>query len=413
MDKSYKRKMLVIGVMFLFLGASATLSASARGPWSDNFDSYVTGSALHGQGGWAGWDDNAAATGYVSDTQARSSPNSAEIKWFSTVAADMVQQYSDVNSGIWIYTAWQYVPSEMTGVQYFILMNTYTVGNHLLTDWSLQLTFSAEGGYIQDFDFPEQTTTLITDQWVEIRVEIDLDTDWQTIYYNNVQLQAKGWTDGVSPGGALNVACVDLYAGDAATTSVYYDDLSLLPAGEELTCSAGGPYTGDADQPVQFTGSAYGGTAPYTYAWDFGDGGTATVQNPTHTYTEAGVFNVTLTVTDDAAATASDMTTATITAAEPIIEIGAITGGLFKVSAVIKNTGTADATDVAWSIDLNGGLILVGKATTGTIATLAAGSEVTVSSGFILGFGKTTITVTADTATKDQAATVLLFFIKI
>ncbi len=58
MEKNYKRKMLVIGVLFLFLGASATLSVSATmGPWTENFDSYVAGSALEGQGGWHAWDN--------------------------------------------------------------------------------------------------------------------------------------------------------------------------------------------------------------------------------------------------------------------------------------------------------------------------------------------------------------------
>ncbi|MFD4177158.1 PQQ-dependent sugar dehydrogenase [Streptomyces anulatus] len=34
------------------------------------------------------------------------------------------------------------------------------------------------------------------------------------------------------------------------------------------------------------------------YAWDFGDGATSTAANPSHTYTTAGTFNPTLTVTD-------------------------------------------------------------------------------------------------------------------
>jgi hypothetical protein len=86
---------------------------------------------------------------------------------------------------------------------------------------------------------------------------------------------------------------------------------------------------------------------------------------------------------------------------------------LFKVKAVIKNTGDAAATDVDWKIQLTGGLIILGKESTGTAATIAAGGQVDISSKLILGFGKTVITVTADTATKSQNATVLLVFIKI
>ena len=58
MEKNYIRKTLVIGVLFLFLGASATLG-SARLEWSDNFDSYANDQYLEdgspGDGGWSGW----------------------------------------------------------------------------------------------------------------------------------------------------------------------------------------------------------------------------------------------------------------------------------------------------------------------------------------------------------------------
>jgi hypothetical protein len=101
------------------------------------------------------------------------------------------------------------------------------------------------------------------------------------------------------------------------------------------------------------------------------------------------------------------------TITQPAVEIGNITGGLLKVTAVITNTGSADATDVDWSIAFDGGLILLGKETTGTAAIIPAGGQVKVTSGLILGFGKTTITVFAGGASKDQAATVLLIFIKI
>jgi len=37
---------------------------------------------------------------------------------------------------------------------------------------------------------------------------------------------------------------------------------------------------------------------PLTYAWSFGDGATSSLQNPTHTYSSAGVYNATLIVTN-------------------------------------------------------------------------------------------------------------------
>jgi PKD repeat protein len=41
------------------------------------------------------------------------------------------------------------------------------------------------------------------------------------------------------------------------------------------------------------------GVAPYTYAWEFGDGGTSALASPTHTYNSVAYRTVTLTVTDD------------------------------------------------------------------------------------------------------------------
>jgi hypothetical protein len=96
----------------------------------------------------------------------------------------------------------------------------------------------------------------------------------------------------------------------------------------------------------------------------------------------------------------------------PSIQIETITGGLFKVNAVLKNNGAFTATNVPWWINLSGGIILLGKTTKGTIPSIAAGGSVPISSGIIIGFGKTVITVFADTAKTSQNATVIFFFIK-
>jgi PKD repeat protein len=58
---------------------------------------------------------------------------------------------------------------------------------------------------------------------------------------------------------------------------------------------------------VQFTGSGIDSDGTIvSYYWDFDDGETNDTQNPSHTFTEVGTYNVTLTVTDDDYTTAID-----------------------------------------------------------------------------------------------------------
>ena len=62
-----------------------------------------------------------------------------------------------------------------------------------------------------------------------------------------------------------------------------------------FTYSPSSPQTG---QTVFFSGSASGGTSPYSYSWSFGDGSTRTGSSVTHAYASTGSFTVVLTVRD-------------------------------------------------------------------------------------------------------------------
>ncbi|HEX5465240.1 MAG TPA: PKD domain-containing protein [Candidatus Limnocylindrales bacterium] len=75
---------------------------------------------------------------------------------------------------------------------------------------------------------------------------------------------------------------------------------------------AGGGSTGSAIQgaynlAVNFTNTS-SNTGGATYAWTFGDGGTSTSANPSHTYTSAGFFTVTLVVTTSGGSNTSSIT---------------------------------------------------------------------------------------------------------
>ncbi len=64
---------------------------------------------------------------------------------------------------------------------------------------------------------------------------------------------------------------------------------------------------------MSFTSGLTGGTFPYTYSWNFGDGsGLSALQDPTHVYTAAGSYTVSETVTDALGAVAMGTTDVTI-----------------------------------------------------------------------------------------------------
>jgi plastocyanin len=101
---------------------------------------------------------------------------------------------------------------------------------------------------------------------------------------------------------------------DAGTFS-YFCEVHLASMTGKVTVKSTGPAplsasssasvtTGQAPLAVTFTGTAAGGTPPYTYSWDLGDGGSSTDQNPSHTYSQVGGYNVVLTVHDSASGTA-------------------------------------------------------------------------------------------------------------
>jgi len=85
---------------------------------------------------------------------------------------------------------------------------------------------------------------------------------------------------------------INIGANDNDGTSV------LIKPATEVVADANGPYTGIVGETIQFTGSAIGGTEPYSWHWDFGDGTSTTQQNPTHAYTSTGSFTATLMVKD-------------------------------------------------------------------------------------------------------------------
>lgn len=213
---------------------AAVCAPAASAQWFEDFDSYLPATQLVGQGGWEEWGPGSGAL--CSNAQARTPGNSVDINGPS----DFVHQYHGYTAGTWEYKAWQYIPSTMTGLSYFIMLNTYAYPSGPY-NWSLQVGFNAATGNVEANVGSSTviTTPYLTNQWVEFKVVVDLDQDWCKIFYNGIELDdpaladhptlggGYAWTGGVFGGGAgaRSIAALDLYANSAS--SVYYDDFSL------------------------------------------------------------------------------------------------------------------------------------------------------------------------------------------
>jgi hypothetical protein len=198
-------------VAVMMAGLAGVASASV---FSENFESYAVGD-LHGKGGWKGWNNDPAAGAKVSTEFANSGTKSVEI----ASPSDFVHEFKQTG-GKWTFSIMQHIPSGGTGISFFILLNTYADNGS--NDWSIQTRYDLATGAISCWHGGiAGATEIIFDEWVEIKLLIDLDKNTFQEYYNDVLIAQGQWDDNTH--GTLQA--VDLYS--ETTSPVYYDDLTI------------------------------------------------------------------------------------------------------------------------------------------------------------------------------------------
>ena len=111
------------------------------------------------------------------------------------------------------------------------------------------------------------------------------------------------------------------------------------------------------DLVASFTDTSTDDGSIDSWSWDFGDGGSSSQQNPTHSYAVAGSYTVTLTVTDDQGETGNVSQQVTLTA--PAANNPPSASFSVNVSELTANftdsSSDADGNVVSWSWDFGDG----------------------------------------------------------
>jgi PKD repeat protein len=151
---------------------------------------------------------------------------------------------------------------------------------------------------------------------------------------------------------------VSLVAGDSAGGRQYrnFTVTAVAPTIPPLTASVfAAPTIGEAPLPVSFDAGGSGGVAPYTFAWEFGDGTTGAGATVNHTYSAGGPFTATVTVTDSEGRSVVQSTPILVEAALTVTASATPTSGHAPLGVAFEAQATGGSAPYVYSWDLGDG----------------------------------------------------------
>jgi hypothetical protein len=246
------------------------------------------------------------------------------------------------------------------------------------------------------------------------------------------------WEDNLETiGGMTNMGLYYLYQeyGGGGLTKYYFEAYNVIGDSSvkiwrgqtnintppEIPEKPSGPITGEIGIEYTFTTSttdAQNDNVYYMVSWQdsisdwlgpYNSGETVELK---HTWVFVGEYSIKVKAKDSEGLESywSEVSTISIVAV-PRIEIGDITGSFGSITAEIKNVGAGEALNVDWSISLEGGLVLLGRETTGTFIKIMPGFSPKAKTSFVFGFGSVDILITVGDLEKTATAKLIGPFI--
>jgi PKD repeat protein len=219
---------------------------------------------------------------------------------------------------------------------------------------SVQLVRSNSGGTETSIAGPVTVAglTYTANMVLQIRLQVTgvSSTTVRAKVWNNAGTEPGSWlvsttdnTNGLQTAGSVGLIGYLSSATTNAPVTLTFDNLSATsstvnqPPNAAFTTNVSG-----ASVTVDAAGSSDPDGTIASYAWNFGDGGTSTGSNSSHTYTSSGSYPITLTVTDNNGATNSTAHTVTVTVPANQPPSAAFTSSVFGATVSLDGTSSSD-----------------------------------------------------------------------
>lgn len=270
-------------------------------------------------------------------------------------------------------------------------------------------------GVVADFEVaPASGVAPVTVQFTD--KSSGVPTEWQWDFDNDGTIDSTEQNPSFTYS-AAGTYTVKLIASNATSTNEITKSDVVRAIGvpvAEFTTDA--TPSGVPNLTVQFRDLSTEVTAATTWSWDFGDGATSTQQEPSHTYTTPGSYDVTLTTTNEAGSSTQSKT-GFVTVFTPVVAsfTASPTSGTAPVTVNFDASATTGATTYTW--DFGDGAGDTGVTTSHTYssagsftATLTAvgpgGTDTESTTIMVMGTVGASFTLSANSAYVDQMLTV-------
>ncbi len=192
----------------------------------DDFDSYTAGEQLACQNpeAWTTWSNAPCSDedAWVSDDVSFSGSNS--VKVINDV--DLVKVLDNHTEGVFDISFKLYIPSG--NYAYFNSLQSFNGSN---SEWGFEGYFPPGGtANISAGGANAATYSFSYDTWLDIRLQVDLNSNWAEYYYNNNLIHGWQWSLGATGSGNLNqLGGIDFYGWteSGGTALFYFDDFRI------------------------------------------------------------------------------------------------------------------------------------------------------------------------------------------